>query len=77
MNSSTRIVSGALDSSETLDEVGVDVPLLEVGVTENGLEEGDRRVNALHDELLERDGPYREFVTMQWQLGEDGAEDAG
>ncbi|MBE3069077.1 MAG: ABC transporter ATP-binding protein, partial [Planctomycetes bacterium] len=28
-----------------------------------------------HDELVARDGAYREFVRMQWHLGEDGAED--
>ncbi len=30
-----------------------------------------------HDELVEREGPYREFVKMQWQLGGDGPEDDG
>ncbi len=32
----------------------VDVPRFEIGVTEHGLEEGNRRVNAFYDELLER-----------------------
>jgi len=41
------------------------------------LEDGRVVQQGTHDELVERDGPYREFVTMQWQLGEDGAEDAG
>jgi len=40
------------------------------------LEDGRVVQQGTHDELLERDGPYREFVTMQRQLGEDGAEDA-
>ncbi len=40
--------------------------------------EGGRIVQkGTHDELLEREGPYREFVDMQWQLSDDGPEGDG
>ncbi|HUU91106.1 MAG TPA: ABC transporter ATP-binding protein [Phycisphaerae bacterium] len=40
------------------------------------VEDGRIVQQGTHDELVAREGTYREFVKMQWQLGEDGAEDA-
>ena len=39
------------------------------------LEDGRIVQQGTHQDLLGRRGPYREFVDMQWQLGEDGPED--